>query len=209
MELTTELWWWLECPFTNKPTWCKLEMNWKCKPINKPSFTLELLSYKRKKKRQIKESEKLRENLLLLLICMIWKHRKWLHNNNLEQTLWLRRRTIEWKSELIDKMSQIISLAINRVYSQWIKIPVTSLDKSQIISETIFIHREQNLWWIKNLTSSKSTTWKRGPLRTEQLIMLCITQKLLICITEELQTLKMSRVMSTVLPNSLSSKRPT
>jgi hypothetical protein len=209
MALTTELWWWQECPFTNKQTWCKLEMNLRCKLINKLSFTLELLSYKRKKKRQIKESEKLRENLYLLLICMIWKHRKWLHNNNLEQTLWLRRRTIEWKSELIDKMSQIISPVINRVYSQWIKIPVTSLDKSQIISETISIRREQNLWWIRNLTSSKSTIWKQRLLKTELPIMLCITQKVLIYITEESMRLKMLLVMSTVSLNSLSSKRPT
>ena len=184
-------------------------MNLRCKLINKLSFTLELLSYKRKRKRQIKESEKLRENLFLLLICMIWKLRKWLHNNNLEQTLWLRRRTIEWKSELIDKMSQIISPARSSVYSHRIKIPVTSLDKSQIISETIFIHREQNLWWIKNLTSRLSMTWKRGLLRTEKLIMLCITQKLLIYITEESMRLKMLLVMSTVSLNSLSSKRPT
>ena len=139
-----EQWWWPVCLFIRLQTWCKLEMNWKCKHINKHSFMLELLSYKKRKKKQIKELKKLKENRDLLRKCMMWKLTKWLPKTIFEQKWWLRKNLIEWKYVSIDKLLLVISLTISRVYSQWIKILVTSLVLSLTRSETIFRTKEPN-----------------------------------------------------------------
>jgi len=93
-------------------------MNSKCRHINKHLFTLESLSYKRKKKKRIKESGKLKENHNLLLICTTSRLPKWPLKTISEPNRWPRRILIDKKLELIDKRCPPISLTISRVYFQ-------------------------------------------------------------------------------------------